>query len=105
MAPPPRPTATDHFFANNQTPIIFSTFALQVGHYQYIKRSQPVLGAFSLSIGLPRPLRAGLGWMAVFMCLMTKITLAKKTIRDYSDPVIALKSHRKPWTRSAAEGI
>ncbi len=97
----------DHFFADKQNPILCGTFALQVGHYQYIKRTQPAFGSAVASIGsfgLPRPLRAGLGWMAVFAVLMTKVTLAKKTIRDYSDPIVAHRTHRKSLSRATHEG-
>ncbi|KAH7369859.1 hypothetical protein BKA65DRAFT_544582 [Rhexocercosporidium sp. MPI-PUGE-AT-0058] len=107
MAPPP-PTATDRFFAKYQSPILMTTFATQVLHYQYIRRTTPAFespaASFRIS-SIPRPLRAGLGWAAVFVGLLTQITLAKKTIRDYSDPVIAIATQRKPWARTAEEGL
>lgn len=108
MAPPSRPTAIDSFFANYQSPILVSTFAAQVCHYQYIHRTTPVLespSGFARIVSFPRPLRAGLGWAAVFVGLLTQITLAKKTIRDYSDPVIAVTNHKKPWARTVEEGL
>jgi hypothetical protein len=110
MAPPPRPSSLDYFFARNQTPIIFSAFGLQVCHYQYIKRTQPAfeasrtLASASLA-SMPRTLKAGLGWAAVFVTLLTEVTLAKKTIRDYSDPVIKVSSQRKVWAKASQEGL
>jgi len=41
----------------------------------------------------------------VFIGLLTKITLAQKTVRDYSDPVVALASQRKQWRSPAQEGL
>ena len=107
MAPLP-PTATDRFFANYQSPILMTTFATQVLHHQYIRRTTPAYESPAASFritSIPRPLRAGLGWAAVFVGLLTQITLAKKTIRDYSDPVIAISTQRKPWTRKVEEGL
>jgi hypothetical protein len=110
MAPlaPPRPSSVDHFFAQYQNPILMGTFAGQVAHYQYIRHTTPTFETLSNSIkapAIPRTLRAGLGWAVVFIGLLTKITLAKKTIRDYSDPVVALASRRKEWRRPAPEGL
>jgi len=108
MAPPPRPSTVDNFFARYQNPILMGTFAAQVGHHQYIRHTSPAFEAASISIknpSIPRTLRAGLGWAVVFLGLLTKITLAKKTIRDYSDPVVALASQRKEWRRPIQEGL
>ncbi|TVY34253.1 Solute carrier family 25 member [Lachnellula occidentalis] len=91
MAPPP--TETELFFARYQTPILMGAFATQICHHQYIKRAEPsiassVKGAIKTT-NFPRMLRAGLGWGVVFLGLLTEITLAKKAIRDYTDPVLA----------------
>lgn len=109
MAPPPRPSTLDYFFARNQTPIVFSTFGLQLCHYQYIKRTQPAfeasrtLATASLN-SMPRTLKAGLGWAVIFVGLLTEITLAKKIVRDYSDPVVKIASQRKVWAKTQ-EGL
>jgi hypothetical protein len=108
MAPPPRPSPLDNFFARFQNPILGGTFAAQVAHYQYIRHTSPALETASSSVkapALPRTLRAGLGWAVVFVGLLTKITLAKKTVRDYSDPLLVLASQRKEWRRPAQEGL
>jgi hypothetical protein len=108
MAPPPRPSSLDNFFARYQNPILMGTFAGQVTHYQYIRHSSPAFETVSSSVkglAIPRTLRAGLGWAVVFIGLLTKITLAKKTVRDYSDPVVALASQRKEWRRPVQEGL
>lgn len=108
MAPPPRPTAVDHFFARYQNPILMGAFATQVGHYQYIRRTSPAFETVSSTVkapAIPRTLRAGLGWAVVFIGLLTEITLAKKAVRDYSDPVVALASQRKQWRSPAQEGL
>ncbi|KAL2072236.1 hypothetical protein VTL71DRAFT_11579 [Oculimacula yallundae] len=107
MTPPP-PTAADRFFATYQSPILMSAFATQVLHHQYIRRTTPTYESPAASFritSIPRPLRAGLGWAAVFVGLLTQITLAKKTIRDYSDPVIAVTAQRKTWARKVEEGL
>ncbi|CZS92610.1 uncharacterized protein RAG0_04873 [Rhynchosporium agropyri] len=107
MAPPP-PTAIDRFFATYQSPILMTTFGIQVLHHQYIRRTTPtyVSSAASFRItSIPRPLRAGLLWGAVFVGLLTQITLAKKAIRDCSDPVIAVGTQRKLWARKVVEGL
>ena len=82
------------------------TFATQICHYQYIRRTQPAFdSANALKPGsFPRTLKAGLGWAVVFIGLLTQVTLAKKTVRDYSDPIIALASQRKQW-KSSPEGL
>jgi hypothetical protein len=36
---------------------------------------------------------------------MTKITLAKKTVRDFKDPIIAAKAERKHWKHLSREGL
>lgn len=36
---------------------------------------------------------------------MTKITLAKKTVRDFSDPIIAAKAERKLRKLAPKEGL
>jgi hypothetical protein len=108
MAPPPRPSSLDNFFARYQTPILGTTFAGQVAHHQYIRHTTPAFETLSNSIkvpAIPRTLRAGLGWAAVFIGLLTKITFAKKTIRDFSDPVVALASQRKEWRRPVQERL
>jgi hypothetical protein len=107
MAPPSRPTSNDHFFSKHQIPILGGTFALQVGHYQYIRQTSPMLEVPTSfrNFTFPRPLRAGLGWAAVFVGLLTRITLAKKRIRDYSDPIIALKHQKKHWIPKSQEKI
>jgi hypothetical protein len=108
MAPPPRPSSIDNFIARYQTPILGTTFAGQVAHHQYIRHTTLAFETLSSSIkvpAIPRTLRAGLGWAAVFIGLLTKITLAKKTIRDYSDPVVALASQGKEWRRPVQEGL
>jgi hypothetical protein len=108
MAPPPRPSSLDNFFARYQNPILMGTFAGQVAHHQYIRHSSPAFETVSSSVkgpAIPRTLRAGLGWAVVFIGLLTKITLAKKTVRDYSDPVVALASQRKEWRRPVQEGL
>jgi len=110
MAPPPRPSRTDYFFARNQNAIIFSTFGLQVCHYQYIKRTSPAvevsrtLASASLS-SIPRTLKAGLGWGALMVGILTEITLAQKTVRDYSDPVRKIAAQRKVWEKKSEEGL
>jgi len=108
MAPPPRPSPVDNFFARFQTPILISTFAAQVAHHQYIRHTSPAFETLSGSVrapAIPRTLRAGLGWAVVFVGLLTKITLAKQTVRDYSDPIVALAAQRKEWRRPAQEGL
>jgi hypothetical protein len=109
MAPPAKqPSSTDYFFARNQMPILLGAFATQVGHYQYIRRTTPAVESYSNSVKsapIPRALRAGLGWAAVFVGLLTQITLAKKTVRDYSDPVIAQALQKKAWKRPSPEGL
>jgi hypothetical protein len=108
MAPPACPSPVDRFFARYQNPILMVTFATQIGHYQYIRRTSPAFEAVSSTVkapAIPRALRAGLGWAVVFIGLLTKSTLAKKTVGDYSDPVIALASQRKQWRRPAPEGL
>jgi hypothetical protein len=108
MAQPARPTSVDHFFARYQNPILLGTFATQVSHYQYIRRTSPAFETVSSTVkapALPRTLRAGLGWAVVFIGLLTKITFAKKTVGDYSDPVVALASQRKQWRRPIQEGL
>jgi hypothetical protein len=50
-------------------------------------------------------LRAGLGWAVVFIGLLTQITLAKKTVRDHSDPVLAVAAEKKRWKRKVQEGL
>jgi len=99
----PRPTTADRFFANYRYPILMTTFATQVLHHQYIQRTTPSYESSSGSFkttSLPRPLRAGLLWAVVFAGLLTKITLAQQTIRDYSDPVIALAAQKKIWKKA-----
>jgi hypothetical protein len=54
---------------------------------------------------MPRTLKAGLGWAVVFIGLLTEITLAKKIVRDYSDPVVKVASQRKVWGKAAPEGL
>ncbi|RDL32533.1 Uncharacterized protein BP5553_08989 [Venustampulla echinocandica] len=107
MAPPPPPTAVDHFVAQSQTPILMSAFGLQVLHYQYIRRTQAawdVLPASSRAISfLPRTLRAGLGWGVVFVGLLTQITSAKNAIRDYTDPVVTRPLQSRAWGRGTIE--
>jgi hypothetical protein len=109
MAPPTRPSNVDTFFARYQNPILGATFATQVLHYQYIRRTQPAIDSgvstAVRSSSFPRPLRAGLGWAVVFIGLLTKITLAKKSIRDYSDPIIAAKAEKKQWKHASKEGL
>jgi uncharacterized integral membrane protein len=109
MAPSTKqPTSIDYFFARNQMPILLGTFATQVGHYQYIRRTTPAVESYSNSIKaapIPRALRAGLGWAAVFVGLLTQITLAKKSVRDYSDPIIAQSLQKKVWKRPSPEGL
>lgn len=109
MAPPTRPSDIDNFFARYQNPILGATFATQVLHYQYIRRTQPAIDSgISTAVRssyFPRPLRAGLGWAVVFVGLLTQITLAKKSIRDYSDPIIAAKIDRKEWKFTSKEGL
>lgn len=112
MAPPRRPSTLDLFFAKNQNPILFSTFGLQICHYQYIKRTQPAVEtartlATASFTSVPRTLRAGLGWAVLFMGLLTKITLAKRTVREYSDPVAKLAAHRKDrfFGKKSQEGL
>ncbi|TVY30928.1 Mitochondrial basic amino acids transporter [Lachnellula hyalina] len=102
MAPPP--TQIDFFFARYQTPILMGAFATQICHHQYIKRTEPsiassVKGAVRAT-NFPRTLRAGLGWGVVFLGLLTEITLAKQTIRDHTDPVLA-QSLQKKWKRTS----
>ncbi|KAE8449990.1 hypothetical protein EG329_007129 [Mollisiaceae sp. DMI_Dod_QoI] len=109
MAPPNRPSNIDNFFARYQNPILGAAFASQVLHYQFIRRSQPAIDSGITpsvrSTSFPRPLRAGLGWAVVFIGLLTKITLAKKTIRDFSDPIITAKSEQKQWKTTSKEGL
>lgn len=103
MAPPPPPTAVDHFIAQSQTPILMSAFGLQVLHYQYIRRTQAAWDASPASSRaisfLPRTFRAGLGWGVVFIGLLTQITLAKDAIRDHTDPVVARSLQSRAWKR------
>lgn len=109
MAPSTKqPTSIDYFFARNQMPILLGTFATQVGHYQYIRRTTPAVETYSNFVKaapIPRALRAGLGWAAVFVGLLTQITLAKKSVRDYSDPIIAQSLQKKVWKRPSPEGL
>ncbi len=107
MAPPPRPSSVDNFFARYQHSILMGTFVAQVGHHQYIRHTSPAFEAVNSvrAPAIPRTLRAGLGWAVVFVGLLSKITLAKKTIRDYSDPVVALASQRKEWRRPVQEKV
>lgn len=109
MAPPARPSDLDYFFARYQNPILGGAFATQVLHYQFIRRTQPAIdsgvSAAVKTSRFPRPLKAGLGWAVVFVGLLTKITLAKKSIRDYSDPIIAAKAESRPWGLAAKEGL
>jgi hypothetical protein len=109
MAPSTKqPTSIDYFFARNQMPILLGTFATQVGHYQYIRRTNPAVETYSNSVKaapIPRALRAGLGWAAVFVGLLTQITLAKKTVRDHSDPIIAQSLQKKVWKHPSPEGL
>ncbi|KUJ10663.1 uncharacterized protein LY89DRAFT_739663 [Mollisia scopiformis] len=106
---PTRPSDIDNFFARYQNPILGTTFATQVLHYQYIRRTQPAIDSGVAtavrSTSFPRPLRAGLGWAVVFIGLLTKITLAKKSIRDFSDPILAAKTERKQWKQVSKEEL
>jgi hypothetical protein len=54
---------------------------------------------------MPRTLKAGLGWAVVFLGILTEITLAKKTVREYSDPVMKIATHRKVWGKASQEGL
>lgn len=102
MAPPS--TSRELFFARYQTPILLSTFAVQVGHHQYIKRTEPLIAssaAGTIRTNFPRTLRAGLGWGLVFLGLLTEITLAKQAVRDSTDPILANSLQRKPWKRTS----
>lgn len=79
------------------------TFAIQVGHHQYLKRTEPSIASPATATSrtanfpFPRTLRAGLGWGAVFLGLLTQITLAKQAVRDHTDPVLAHPLQRKSW--------
>jgi hypothetical protein len=100
---PPTPSRLEQFFANNQTPILLGTFATQVCHHQYIKRTESATvpaGSTVRTTYLPRPLRAGLAWGFVFLGLLTQITLSKKAVhavRDYNDPILAHLKYKKRW--------
>jgi hypothetical protein len=99
----PTPTETDLFFARYQTPILMGTFATQICHHQYIKRTEPSIASSVAgtirTANFPRTLRAGLGWGLMFLGLLTEITLAKQAIRDFTDPVLAHSLQKKPWKR------
>ncbi|CAL3971817.1 unnamed protein product [Diplocarpon coronariae] len=108
MTPPAKPTEANYFVAKYRSAILLSAFAAQLGHYQYIRRTLPAaplecVSGFARIGSIPRPLKAGTAWAAVFITLLTQITLAERTIRDYSDPVITAISQRKPWTRTSDE--
>jgi len=99
---PPNPTIVDRFFAENQYPILMTTFAAQVLHHQYIRKTQPAFELSSSAVktsSFPRPLRAGLAWALVFTGLLTKITLSKQAVRDHTDPLITHSSLKRPWKR------
>lgn len=65
-----------------------TTLTLQIGHFQYIKRTQPApASSAARNTYLPRSLRAGLAWAVVWAGLLTQITLAEKAIIGYADPV------------------
>jgi len=99
---PPNPTIVDRFFAQNQYPILMTTFAAQVLHHQYIRKTQPAFelsGSAVKTSSFPRPLRAGLAWALVFTGLLTKITLSKQAVRDHTDPLITHSSLKTPWKR------
>lgn len=101
-----RPTTIDHFFSNYQYPILMSAFATQVCHYQYIRRAEPAIESSSIrAASFPRPLRAGLGWAVVFVGLLTRITIAKIVIRDYSDPTLNQLPLRNAWRKVPEQGI
>jgi len=81
-----------------------TTFATQFLHHQYIKKTTPAYESFNWSprtISVPRPLKAGLAWAAVFGALLTKITLSQKIVNDYSDPVIAVTSRKTMWEKAS----
>ncbi|EKD15055.1 solute carrier family 25 protein [Drepanopeziza brunnea f. sp. 'multigermtubi' MB_m1] len=109
MAPPPPPTAMDKLCAKYQSPILMGTFALQVAHHQYIRRTtptyEPLSSTFPRLASVPRPLRAGLGWAAIFLGLLTQITLAKRSIRDSSGPVLPVSAQRKHWVKKSEEAL
>jgi hypothetical protein len=85
------------------------TFATQVLHHQYIKRTTPAYESYSLvslrPTALPRPLRAGLAWAVVFGAILTKITISQKIVRDYTDPVVFQASQKRPWKRVTEESL
>jgi hypothetical protein len=37
--------------------------------------------------------------------ILTEITLAQKTVRDYSDPVRKIAAQRKVWEKKSEEGL
>jgi hypothetical protein len=103
---PTRPTTLDRFFAKHQYPILMGTFATQVLHYQFIRRAELAVDSPTGSVrasSFPRPLRAGLAWGLVFVGLLTKITLSQKTVRDYSDPIVAHSLQKKQWRSRVSE--
>lgn len=109
MAPPTRPSSIDNFFVQHQGTILASAFATQVLHYQYIRRTQPIIDSGLASAirttNFPRSLRAGLGWGVVFIGLLTQITLAKRTVREFSDPISAMQRERRQWTQSPKDNL
>lgn len=102
MTPPRRPTSLDYFFARYQYPLVASTVGLHFAHHQYIRRTEPALelaGGFGRAPSFPRPLKAGLAWAVVLVAVLTKTTLSQRIVTNYSDPVTALSSQRRQWTK------
>lgn len=100
MTPPSRPTSIDRFFAQYQYPLVATTLGLHFAHHQYIKRTEPALqlaGGFGRTSSFTRPLRAGVAWAAILVAVLTKTTLSQRAVTNFSDPVAALSSQRRPW--------
>ncbi len=81
------PTPLDRFLAANETPMLMTAFAAQVAHFYYINLTQPATTAVAVRPFIPRHLRAGLGWGALCLAILTQTTAAKKAIHDHADPV------------------